>query len=148
MTVGGGPKLPAPLAPVCAGVAGVVGYLCAAMNLVRLAAILGFVGVALGAFGAHALRGHVAPELIEVWKTGVLYQMIHVLALLGTAALGTRVGRPGLVAGFFLAGIALFSGSLYTLVLTGQRGWGAVTPAGGAAFMAGWIALAICNRRG
>ena len=117
------------------------------MNLVRLAAILGFVGVALGAFGAHALRGRVAPELIEVWKTGVLYQLIHSLALLALAALGPRAGRPQLVAALFTAGIAVFSGSLYLLVLTGQRGWGAVTPAGGLAFLAGWIVLVISARR-
>jgi uncharacterized membrane protein YgdD (TMEM256/DUF423 family) len=118
------------------------------MNLVRTTAILGFVGVALGAFGAHALRGRVAPDMIEVWKTGVLYQLIHTLALLGVAALGPRAGRPQLVAGLWLVGIAIFCGSLYLLVLTGQRWWGAVTPVGGLAFMAGWIALAVSARRG
>jgi uncharacterized membrane protein YgdD (TMEM256/DUF423 family) len=133
---------------VAPGARRALGYLCAAMNLVRLAAILGFVGVALGAFGAHALRGRVAPEMIEVWKTGVLYHLLHTLALLGLAALGARAGRPRLVAGLFLGGIAVFSGSLYLLVLTGVRTWGAVTPIGGLAFMAGWIALAISARRG
>jgi uncharacterized membrane protein YgdD (TMEM256/DUF423 family) len=117
------------------------------MNLARLAAILGFVGVALGAFGAHALRGRVGADMLEVWKTGVLYHLIHTLALLAVVALGTRVARPRLVAGLFLAGIAVFSGSLYLLVLSGQRFWGAVTPLGGLAFMAGWIALAISARR-
>jgi uncharacterized membrane protein YgdD (TMEM256/DUF423 family) len=131
-----------------AGGAWQLGYLCAAMNLVRIAAILGFVGVVLGAFGAHALRGRVAPEMIEVWKTGVLYHLLHTLALLAVAALGPKVARPRLVAGFFLGGIAVFSGSLYLLVLTDTRILGAVTPLGGLAFMAGWIALAISARRG
>jgi uncharacterized membrane protein YgdD (TMEM256/DUF423 family) len=131
-----------------AGGAMQLGYLCAAMNLVRIAAILGFVGVVLGAFGAHALRGRVAPEMIEVWKTGVLYHLLHTLALLGVAALGPKVARPQLVAGLFLGGIAVFSGSLYLLVLTDTRILGAVTPLGGLAFMAGWIALAISARRG
>ena len=117
------------------------------MNLVRTAAILGFIGVALGAFGAHALRGRVAPEMIEVWRTGVLYHLLHTLALLAVAALGPKVTRPQLVAGLFLAGIAIFSGSLYLLVLTDVRVLGAVTPLGGLAFMAGWIALAISARR-
>ena len=117
------------------------------MNLVRITAVLGLLGVALGAFGAHALRNRVGPDLIEVWKTGVLYQLIHTLALLGVAALGPRAGRPGLVTSLFLAGILVFSGSLYLLVLTGQRWWGAVTPLGGIAFMLGWVALAISARR-
>jgi uncharacterized membrane protein YgdD (TMEM256/DUF423 family) len=117
------------------------------MNLVRTAAILGFIGVALGAFGAHALRGRVAPEMIEVWKTGVLYHLLHTLALLAVAALGAKVARPRLVAGLFLAGIAIFSGSLYLLVLTDVRVLGAVTPLGGLSLMAGWITLAISARR-
>ena len=57
------------------------------MNLVRIAAILGFLGVALGAFGAHGLRNRVGPEMLEIWKTGVLYHLVHALALLGVAAL-------------------------------------------------------------
>ena len=117
------------------------------MNLPRLAAILGFLGVALGAFGAHALRGRVGADLIEVWKTGVLYHLLHVLALLAVAALGSRLARPRLVAGLFVAGIAIFSGSLYLLVLTEQRRWGAVTPVGGLAFLAGWLAMAVGARR-
>ena len=118
------------------------------MNLVRLGAVLGFVGVALGAFGAHGLRQRVPPEMIEVWKTGVLYHLVHTLALLLVAAFGARVGRGALVAGLFLAGIVIFSGSLYLLVLTGQRGWGAVTPLGGVAFLLGWLMLAITAKSG
>lgn len=113
------------------------------MNLVRIAGFLGLLGVGLGAFGAHGLRARVAPEMIEVWKTGVLYHLLHVLALLLVVALGGRVGRPGLVAGLFIAGIALFSGSLYWLVLGGPRALGPITPIGGIAFMAGWLALVL-----
>ena len=116
------------------------------MNLIRIAAGLGLIGVGLGAFGAHGLRARVAPEMIEVWKTGVLYHLLHVLAILLVAALGTRVGRPGLVAGLFVGGIALFSGSLYGLVLGGPRLLGPITPIGGLAFMAGWLALALGAR--
>ena len=116
------------------------------MNLVRLAGILGFVGVALGAFGAHALRGRVAPEMIEVWKTGVLYHLVHALALLGVALAPARIGWPRAVAGLFVAGIVVFSGSLYVLVLSGQHWLGAVTPLGGVAFLSGWAALAASAR--
>ena len=111
------------------------------MNLVRLAGILGFVGVAFGAFGAHFLRGRVGESLIEVWKTGVLYHLVHAVALLALAALGARAGRIRIVAGLFLAGILVFSGSLYLLVLTGERRLGAVTPLGGVAFLLGWLVL-------
>jgi uncharacterized membrane protein YgdD (TMEM256/DUF423 family) len=117
------------------------------MSLLRIAALLGFVGVALGAFGAHGLRGRVEPELIEVWKTGVLYQLVHALALMGVAAAGPRVGWPRAVAGLFVAGVIVFSGSLYTMTLTGQRWLGAITPLGGAAFLGGWAALAASARR-
>lgn len=112
------------------------------MNLVRIAAILGFLGVALGAFGAHGLRARVGPEMLEVWKTGVLYHLVHALALLGVAAAGPRVGWPRAVAGLFVAGVVIFSGTLYALVLTGALWLGAITPIGGIALMGGWAALA------
>ncbi len=117
------------------------------MNIVRLAGILGFAGVALGAFGAHALRTRVEPRFIEIWQTGVQYHLLHVLALLALAALGQRVARPTAVAALFTAGIVIFSGSLYALVLTGQRWLGAITPMGGVAFLIGWALLAIFARR-
>jgi uncharacterized membrane protein YgdD (TMEM256/DUF423 family) len=119
----------------------------AAMNLVRLAGSLGFVGVALGAFGAHGLKSRVGPESLDVWKTAVLYHLFHVLALLALAALGPKVARANLVAGLFTAGIALFSGSLYVLVLGELRVLGAVTPLGGVAFLAGWLLLVLGARR-
>lgn len=114
----------------------------------RLFAILGALAaglaVALGAFGAHGLSGRVTPERLEVYKTGVLYHMMHALALLAIGwAAQHWPGWPVHTAGYlFLAGIVLFSGSLYLLVLTDTAWLGAVTPFGGVAFIAGWILLA------
>lgn len=104
-------------------------------RLVATAAILGFLGVALGAFAAHALRLSGKPE--EWWRTGVQYHQIHALAALLAALLG--VPRAGWL---FVAGAALFSGSLYGMALTGQTWLGAVTPLGGLGFLAGWAILA------
>lgn len=111
-----------------------------------LGSLLAGVGVALGAFGAHALQRRVEPARLETFETGVRYQMYHSLGLLAAAlALARRPQSVLLSAGgwLFLAGMALFSGSLYLLVFTGKRGWGAITPLGGLAFIAGWIFLAI-----
>ncbi len=116
------------------------------MSILRLSAVLGFLGVALGAFGAHGLKSRVAPELIEVWKTGVLYHLFHVLALFGVALARDRIAWRRSVAGLFTAGIIVFSGSLYLLTLTGQTWLGAITPLGGAAFLAGWATLAASSR--
>jgi uncharacterized membrane protein YgdD (TMEM256/DUF423 family) len=116
------------------------------MNLVRIAAILGFLGVALGAFGAHGLRNRVGPEMLEIWRTGVLYHLTHVLALLGVAALGPRVGWPRAVAGLFVGGVLIFSGTLYAMVITGNFWLGRITPIGGAALLGGWAALAASAR--
>jgi uncharacterized membrane protein YgdD (TMEM256/DUF423 family) len=108
-------------------------------------ALMGFVGVGLGAFGAHALKGRLSPDMLAVFETGVRYQMYHALALLATAALMSRSeGRAVVVAGWsFTAGILIFSGSLYALALTGVTMLGAVTPLGGLAFLIGWVALTI-----
>ena len=108
-------------------------------------ALMGFVGVGLGAFGAHALKGRLSPDMLAVFETGVRYQMYHALALLATAALMSRSeGRAVLVAGWsFTAGILIFSGSLYALAFTGVTILGAVTPIGGVAFLIGWAALMI-----
>jgi uncharacterized membrane protein YgdD (TMEM256/DUF423 family) len=116
------------------------------MNLVRIAAILGFLGVALGAFGAHGLRSRVGPEMLEIWKTGVLYHLTHALALLGVAALGPRVGWPRAVAGLFVGGVLIFSGTLYAMVITGNFWLGRITPIGGAALLGAWAALAASAR--
>lgn len=108
-------------------------------------AIAGFVGVALGAFGAHALRARLTAEMLAVFETGVRYQMYHALALL-VVALGAARFDGWLIrsAGWlFVLGIVLFSGSLYALVLTGVSRLGIVTPFGGMAFLAGWVCLAL-----
>jgi uncharacterized membrane protein YgdD (TMEM256/DUF423 family) len=104
--------------------------------------------VALGAFGAHALRARVSADLLAVFETGVRYQMYHALALLGLSLAWTRWSMSHLTAAgyLFIAGIVLFSGSLYLLTLTGARWWGAVTPLGGVAFLAGWITLLLATR--
>ena len=110
-----------------------------------LAALLLFAAVGLGAFGAHALKARLAPDMQAIWQTAVHYHAWHALGLL---ALGLftmqRPDAPGasLAAWLFVAGIALFSGSLYALALSGVRGLGAVTPFGGVAFLAGWLAFA------
>jgi uncharacterized membrane protein YgdD (TMEM256/DUF423 family) len=111
-----------------------------------LGAVLGFTGVAIGAFGAHGLRGRLTPDMLAVFETGVRYQMYHVFALLVVAAAIGHLGAARLLsmAGWlFFAGILLFSGSLYALALTGTTVLGAITPIGGLAFLAGWACLAL-----
>jgi uncharacterized membrane protein YgdD (TMEM256/DUF423 family) len=109
-----------------------------------IGAVSGFLAVAAGAFGAHALRARLTPDLLAVFETGARYQMYHALALLAVALLVGRWQAPQAVwAGWlFIAGTLVFSGSLYVLALTGSRWWGAVTPVGGVAFLAGWLLLA------
>ena len=109
-----------------------------------IGAVAGALGVGLGAFGAHGLRGRLTPEMLGVFETGVRYHLYHALALVATAALMGRFhGRLVTAAGWcFTAGIVLFSGSLYLLALTGVTVLGAITPLGGVAFIAGWICLA------
>ena len=102
------------------------------------------VAVVLGAFGAHALRARLTPDVLAVFEVGVRYQMYHAVALLAVALGATRWPGGGItLAGWlFLAGTVIFSGSLYLLVFTGQKWLGAVTPVGGAAFIVGWLVLA------
>jgi len=110
-----------------------------------LAALLLFAAVGLGAFGAHALKTRLAPDMQAIWQTAVQYHAWHALGLLAVGLFTMqRPDAPGasLAAWLFVAGIALFSGSLYALALSGVRGLGAVTPFGGAAFLAGWLAFA------
>ncbi|MEJ2266701.1 MAG: DUF423 domain-containing protein [Anaerolineales bacterium] len=112
---------------------------------VLLGGLSGGISVALGAFGAHALQSRLTPERLETFETGVRYQIYHALALLGAAfaAMQWPGSSLALVAGWaFVAGMLLFSGSLYLLVLTGKRWWGAITPFGGLAFIVGWLCLA------
>ena len=110
-----------------------------------LAAALMFAGVAAGAFGAHALKARLTPDELAVWQTAVQYHVWHGIGLLAAGLL--LLHRPDSVAlgvsgWLFVAGIALFSGSLYALALTGARGLGALTPLGGIAFLGGWAAMA------
>lgn len=103
-------------------------------------ALLAGLGVALGAFGAHALKASLPPQALGWWQTAVQYQMWHALGLLLVGALPQP--RLGLAAALLGAGTILFSGSLYLMALTGARWLGAVTPLGGAAMIAGWALLA------
>jgi len=116
------------------------------MNLwLAIAAINGFLAVAAGAFGAHGLQGRLDPHALQLFETGARYQMYHALAmgLAAFAARGAATMYAQTAAGFFLAGIVLFSGSLYLLALTGNKALGIVTPFGGLAFLIGWSALAL-----
>ena len=123
-----------------------------------LGCLLMFVGVAVGAFGSHALRRSLSPERLATFETGVRYQLWHALGLFAVVLVGSvhpgggpsgelvLVGDvPGeaVWAGWlFVAGIVLFSGSLYALALTGVRRWGVVTPSGGVCLLVGWLLLA------
>ncbi|MEO2182013.1 MAG: DUF423 domain-containing protein [bacterium] len=110
------------------------------------AAFAGALGVVLGAFGAHALRGSIEPRLIETFQTAVQYQLIHALALLLVSLTMGWLGQSlsfEISAYAFMAGIILFSGSLYGLVLTEMRWLGPVTPLGGLCLIVGWLALLV-----
>jgi uncharacterized membrane protein YgdD (TMEM256/DUF423 family) len=110
------------------------------MTARQIAAILGFLGVALGAFGAHGLKDAIAhvPSGPEWWQKATMYHLVHAVAMLGTAR---EDGRASASTWCFVTGVALFSGSLYTMALTDLRWLGAVTPVGGVAFLAGWLLL-------
>ena len=109
-----------------------------------LGALSAGAAVVLGAFGAHALRDRLAPELLDVFETGARYQMYHALGLLAVAWAVARWPGAGIAAAGWLSvtGTLLFSGSLYVLALTGTRWLGAITPLGGVAFILGWLVLA------
>ena len=124
-----------------------------------LGAVLGLVGVALGAFGSHALRAKLPPDRVATFETGVRYQLVHALALFAVVVVGgIRIADPSMssvyliaegtiewpaaVAGWlFVGGVVLFSGSLYALALTGRRSLGAITPIGGLCLLGGWALL-------
>lgn len=118
------------------------------MPLIRLAAAMGFTAVACGALGAHAVKAW-GPEALEWWNTGAKYHLAHALAIALIPALGPRLSKKAAItaAALFTLGIALFSGSLYALAATGARGLGAITPFGGLAFLAGWVALFVGAKR-
>jgi len=108
-----------------------------------------FLGVGLGAFGAHGLRSVLDTEALQTFETGVRYQMYHALGLLLLAALAPRLAEgPATWAGWlFTVGIVLFSGSLYLLAVTGTRWMGAITPLGGVCFLAGWALVVYAGVR-
>jgi len=108
-----------------------------------LGCAVAWLSVAGGAFGAHALRTRITPELLDIFQTGTRYAMVHALALLVTGLVAARVkGRATAVAGgAFVAGVVLFTGSLWLMALTGARWLGAITPLGGLFFLIGWLAL-------
>jgi len=126
-----------------------------------IGSISGFVGVGLGAFGAHALRSRLTPERLATFETGVRYQLWHALGLFAVVMVGSlRLAEPGVTHPFvvlegsmgwpaelagwlFVAGTILFCGSLYALALTGKRWWGAVAPIGGTCFILGWASLVL-----
>ena len=115
-----------------------------------IGAIAAAIGVGLGAFGAHGLKARVDADMLVVFETGVRYHLIHALGLLAVGWAAARWGGTATqVAGVLMTfGIVVFSGSLYTMVLTGARWLGAITPIGGLAFIAAWIALAVAAFRG
>jgi uncharacterized membrane protein YgdD (TMEM256/DUF423 family) len=115
-----------------------------------IGSLAGFLGVALGAFGAHALKARLGAEMLGTFEVGVRYQMYHALALLAVGWAHTRWPGTMLTASgwLFVAGIVLFSGSLYVLSLTGARWLGAVAPIGGLALLGGWLCLAWAVWRG
>ncbi len=110
---------------------------------IAVAAGYGFIGVALGAFGAHALRERLSTEMLAIYRTGVEYHFVHVLALLAVALLARSAASPLLNASAwcFALGVLVFSGSLYALALFGVKVLGAITPIGGLLFLAGWALL-------
>lgn len=116
---------------------------------IAIGSLLGMTGVAAGAFGAHALKTRVEPDMLAIFETAARYQMYHAVALVGLGLFASRIDQSMLqVSGFsFLAGTLIFSGTLYALVLTGNRSLGAVTPVGGALLIFGWLMLAVVAMR-
>jgi uncharacterized membrane protein YgdD (TMEM256/DUF423 family) len=114
-------------------------------TFLALGAISAFLAVAAGAFGAHALKTRLTPDMLTIFETGVRYHMYHALAIVAVAWATTRWPNSSLITGsgwLFVIGTILFSGSLYVLSFTGIRWLGAITPLGGVAFLAGWFCLA------
>ncbi len=114
-------------------------------RLVVFGAVFAFLGVALGAFGAHALKDRLSSDMLAVWQTGVFYEQVHSLGVILAGLLFAQFKQPLIrTAGLlFLAGILVFSGSLYALALSGVRVLGAITPFGGVCFLAGWACFAV-----
>lgn len=118
-------------------------------QFLRIAALLGALGVVLGAFGAHGLRERLSDDLLAAYEVGVRYHIYHAVAMLAAACAPDewwRAVRMRFACSAWLVGVLVFSGSLYVLALTGIRGFGAITPIGGVAFIAGWLALVLPAR--
>ncbi|MFZ6681330.1 DUF423 domain-containing protein [Undibacterium sp. Tian12W] len=115
-----------------------------ARPFIAIAAILMFTGVAAGAFGAHGLKQMLSADMLAIWQTAVTYQMVHGLGMLALGIMLQQQDNALLrkAAWAMLAGVIIFSGSLYALALTGVRILGAITPIGGVAFLTGWAMLA------
>lgn len=116
-----------------------------------LASLFGGLAVALGAFGAHALKSRLDEQMLANFETGVRYHFYHALALVAVAVairFWQNSNLPNYAGWLFVVGILIFSGSLYVMALTGARWLGAITPIGGVAFIAGWICLALAAWRG
>jgi uncharacterized membrane protein YgdD (TMEM256/DUF423 family) len=118
--------------------------------LVAAGALLGFLGVAAGAFGAHTIRERVSPERLDNWKTAADYQLWHALATIASGLIAVRwaTGAAAAAGWCFVAGVLVFSGSLYALALTDRRKLGAITPFGGVLFLVGWVLLMVAAIRG
>ncbi|GIN86442.1 UPF0382 membrane protein YwdK [Heyndrickxia sporothermodurans] len=115
-------------------------------TFIIIGAINAFLSVALGAFGAHGLEGKLEPKYLEIWKTGVNYQMFHALGLLAIGIIAGNIQGSSLMSwsGWLMfIGIILFSGSLYILSLTKVGILGAITPLGGVAFLVAWVLLIV-----
>ncbi|CAG7651363.1 hypothetical protein PAESOLCIP111_06299 [Paenibacillus solanacearum] len=115
-------------------------------TFIGLGSIFGFLSVALGAFGAHALKASLTPDMLANYQTGVQYQMMHSLGLIAIGLASSVLPSSGHLrrAGWAMAvGIIVFSGSLYILSVTGVKALGAITPIGGVAFLFGWLSLAL-----
>ncbi|HWD42059.1 MAG TPA: DUF423 domain-containing protein [Fimbriimonas sp.] len=115
------------------------------MKLVSYGAILGFLAVALGAFGTHGLKDRLTPEMMQVWETGTHYHLAHAIAMVLAGIVYTQNPKKEAMAAGILFGIGtlIFSGSLYALALSGVKILGAITPLGGLCYLAGWICLAV-----
>ena len=119
--------------------------------MIKFAAVSGFLAVAIGAFGAHALKTKLSSDMLAVYQTAVEYQFVHTLALLAVAVISLQMGKTQAltIAGVaFMVGIVLFSGSLYALSLSQIKMLGAITPIGGLAFLVGWASLLVAAFKG
>ena len=110
--------------------------------MVGVAGVLVLTAVAFGAFGAHGLRARLTPGMLEVYRTGALYHLVHAVAALAVALGADRLRRAPLILTFYTLGIVIFAGSLYALAITGVSQLGAVTPIGGVCLLVGWGLLA------